>query len=61
VKTKVEEGVVLAPLIPHQMSWDQHDSIKYAHINPQKETKKEPATLNEVEESKSTVFSGEKI
>lgn len=23
----------MIPLIPHQMKWDQHDSIKYSHIN----------------------------
>jgi hypothetical protein len=56
VKARGEETVPLAPLIPHQMSWDQHDSIKYSHINPQKETRKETSVVNCVEESKSTVF-----
>jgi hypothetical protein len=23
----------MTPLIPYQMKWDQHDSVKYAHIN----------------------------
>lgn len=25
----------MTPLIPCQMQWDQHDSIKYSHINDQ--------------------------
>lgn len=25
----------LMPLVPHGMKWDQHDSVKYAHINYQ--------------------------
>lgn len=29
--TNSEKQIV--PLIPCQMQWDQHDSVKYAHIN----------------------------
>jgi hypothetical protein len=36
IKFNEEGNIPLAPLIPHQMNWDQHDSIKYSHINPQK-------------------------
>lgn len=33
VKAKTEKAISMAPLIPHQMQWDQHDSVKYARIN----------------------------
>ena len=36
MKFKEEGNIPLVPLIPHQMNWNQHDSIKYSHINPQK-------------------------
>lgn len=25
----------MIPLVPHGMQWDQHDSVRYAHINYQ--------------------------
>lgn len=50
----------MAPLIPYQMQWDQHDSVKYSHINdPNKnkvEVKIEKESINDVKESKSTYF-----
>lgn len=30
---KSEQTIPMAPLIPNRMQWDQHDSIKYSHIN----------------------------
>lgn len=42
------------------MQWDQHDSVKYSHINdPNKnkvEVKIEKESINDVKESKSTYF-----
>ena len=32
-RPKTEENIPMAPLIPCQMQWDQHDSVRYAHIN----------------------------
>jgi hypothetical protein len=55
IKLTGEDSTPLMPLIPHQMNWDQHDSIKYAHINPHREAK-EQTVVNSVEESKSTLF-----
>ena len=45
----------MAPLIPCQMQWDQHDSVKYAHINDLNKPSDRPITQN-IEESQSTLF-----
>lgn len=59
-KAKTENSIPMAPLIPYQMQWDQHDSVKYSHINdPNKnkvEVKIEKESINDVKESKSTYF-----
>lgn len=57
VKAKTEKTISMAPLIPHQMQWDQHDSVKYAHINDNT-TKETP--LDSIRESKSTYIPAEK-
>jgi hypothetical protein len=50
------ENQELAPLIPYGMKWDQHDSVRYAHINnpsleaKAKELKKEVEEKEEVKE-----------
>lgn len=54
----------MAPLIPYQMQWDQHDSVKYSHINDPNhknkvEGKVEKEFINDVKESKSTYFPAE--
>lgn len=42
------------------MQWDQHDSVKYSHINDlnknKVEVKVEKELINDVKESKSTYF-----
>ena len=41
------------------MKWDQHDSIKYSHINynlTQNNPKLESLEIQDISESKSTVF-----
>lgn len=40
-----QEDVV--PLIPYGMQWDQHDSVKYAHINHKEEKVEESRVKNE--------------
>lgn len=45
------------PLIPYKMQWDQHDSIRYSHINAEKtEVIKQINTIDNTIESKSTYF-----
>lgn len=61
VRPKTEQVIPIAPLIPYQMQWDQHDSVKYAHINdPNKlnEERKRQSTqdIQNIEESKSVYF-----
>jgi hypothetical protein len=47
VKPNTEQIIPLAPLIPHQMQWDQHDSVKYAHINnPNKQNDRKTENIN---------------
>lgn len=33
VRPKTEHNIPVVPLIPYMMQWDQHDSVRYAHIN----------------------------
>lgn len=57
--------VQYAPLIPYQMQWDQHDSVKYAHINaPNRESEPRVTSAEEItdiDESKSTFFNQEEV
>lgn len=54
-----------APLIPYQMQWDQHDSVKYAHINDPNKGKEPRVTsaeeITDIDESKSTFFNQEEV
>ena len=61
MRPKTEETIPMAPLIPCQMQWDQHDSVRYAHINdPNKSPEEKPSKeFQEIDVSKSTYFNQE--
>jgi hypothetical protein len=60
VLPKSEQTIPMPPLIPNRMQWDQHDSVKYSHINCKvTDTKTDKGTIENVEESLSTVFTKE--
>ena len=43
----VENQEDVVPLIPYGMQWDQHDSVKYAHINHKEEKLEESVKKGE--------------
>lgn len=58
-------NIQMAPLIPYQMQWDQHDSVRYAHINDLTRGSEPKVTSAEdivdIDESKSTYFNQEEL
>lgn len=47
---KSEQTIPMVPLIPNKMQWDQHDSVKYSHINCKfPDTKMEKGAIDNVE------------
>ena len=65
IRPKTEEHIPLSPLIPCQMQWDQHDSVKYSHINDLSKPEEKKGVLTQsvqnIEESHSTYFNQEDI
>ena len=53
-KVQTETSINLSPLIPHQMQWDQHDSIRHNHHQPNSNEHKKQPSLEQIEVSKST-------
>lgn len=62
VKPYSDQNIPMAPLIPNKMQWDQHDSVKYSHINQSNKINKKNNLCPEVESvsmSQSTYFQKE--